>query len=159
MSRQHGFCAKGPAPGATAAAGTGVGELGFPVRRGGRGGSPEGSPFAAASTTGIGPRPMPKSALQEGGARAAGWLETAPMGTEWMPYAPNDFRPYLPRARWYRSPNDAFLTVNLHYGKVGDRVSLTHFVASSGAFHPNAQGHAAAADAIRDAVEKTGALK
>jgi lysophospholipase L1-like esterase len=38
-------------------------------------------------------------------------------------------------------------------------VSLTQFVASSGAFHPNAQGHAATADAIRDVIEKTGALK
>jgi lysophospholipase L1-like esterase len=159
MSRQHGFCAKGPAPGATVASGTGVGELGFPVRRGGRGSSPEGSPFAAASTTSLAARPMPKAPPQEGGARAVGWLETAPSGTEWSPYAPNEFRPYLPRMRWYRSPNDAFLTVNLHYGKIGDRVSLTQFVASSGAFHPNAQGHAAAADAIRDAVEKAGVLK
>jgi lysophospholipase L1-like esterase len=153
MSRRHGFCAKG-GDGVTA----GAAEMAFPFRRGGRGSSPEPSPFAAAATTGIGSRPAPK-APQEGGARAAGWLETAPSGTEWVPYPPNEFRPYLPRTRWYRSPNDAFLTVNLHYGKIGDRVSLTQFVASSGAFHPNAQGHAAAADAIRDVIERTGALK
>ena len=155
MSRRHGFCAKGGDEGATA----GGGEMAFPYRKGGRGSSPDRTPFAAASTTGIGgSRPMPK-VLQEGGARAAGWLETAPSRTEWVPYPPSEFRPYLPRARWYRSPNDAFLTVNLHYGKIGDRVSLTQFVASSGAFHPNAQGHAAAADAIRDVIEKMGALR
>ena len=153
MSRQHGFCAKGDDGAADTAS------LAFPFRRSDRGGSSDPSPFSAAATTGFGLRPKAKAPPQEGGARAVGWLETAPPATEWMPFAPNEFRPYLPRTRWYRSPNDAFLTVNLHYGKVGDRVSLTHFVASSGAFHPNAQGHAAAADAIRDAVEKAGVLK
>lgn len=159
MSRRHGFCAKGGDESTTDGAGAGAGDNGFPYRKGRRGSSPDRSPFAAASTTGIGgSRPMPK-VLHEGGARAVGWLETAPLGTEWVPYPPNEYRPYLTRQRWYRSPNDAFLTVNLHYGKIGDRVSLTQFVASSGAFHPNAQGHAATADAIRDVIEKTGALK
>jgi lysophospholipase L1-like esterase len=158
MSRRHGFCAKGGDEG-MAGAGAGPGEMAFPFRRADRGGAADPSPFSAAATTGFGSRPKPKAPPQEGGARAVGWLETAPPATEWMPYPPNEFRPYLQRTRWYRSPNDAFLTVNLHYGKVGDRVSLTHFVASSGAFHPNAQGHAAAADAIREAIERTGVLK
>jgi hypothetical protein len=153
-SRRHGFCAKGGGDGTTA----GAGGLGFPYRKGRRGGSPGRSPFAAASTTSLGSRAMPE-ARREGGARAAGWLETARMGTDWMPYSPSEFRPYVPRTRWYRTPNDAFLTVNLHFGKIGDRVSLTQFVSSSGAFHPNAQGHAATADAIRDVIEKVGALK
>lgn len=151
-ARQHGFCAKGGA-GTQAAAG----ELSFPLRRGGRRAAPDGLPrFVAASSTGSGQkRPMPKTPPREGGARAAGWLETAPTGSKWMPYSPSEFRPYLPRARWFRSPNDAFLTVNLHFGTVGDRVSLTQFVASSGAFHPNALGHAAAADAAHDAIVKS----
>jgi hypothetical protein len=157
MSRRHGFCAKGGDDGAGTVAS--AGEMSFPFRRADRGGGVEPSPFSAAATTGFGARPKPKAPPQEGGARAAGWLETAPPATDWMPYPPNEFRPYQPRTRWYRSPNDAFLTVNLHYGKIGDRVSLTHFVASSGAFHPNAQGHAAAADAIRDVIERTDLLK
>jgi lysophospholipase L1-like esterase len=151
-SRQHGFCARGG--GVTA----GADEMGFPYRKGRRGSSPDRLPFAAASTTSLGSRSEPKTPLQ-GGARAAGWLETARAGTDWMPYPPSEFRPYVPRTRWYRTPNDAFLTVNLHFGKIGDRVSLTQFVSSSGAFHPNAQGHAATADAIRDVIEKAGTLK
>ncbi len=155
-ARQHGFCAKGGNAGTTAAAG----ELAFPIRVGGRQATPEGGfRFVAASSTGSSEkRPMPKTPPREGGARAAGWLETAPLGSKWMPYPPSEFRPYLPRARWFRSPNDAFLTVNLHYGTVGDRVSLTQFVASSGAFHPNALGHAAAADAVHDAIVKSSVL-
>jgi hypothetical protein len=152
-ARQHGFCAKGGTAGTAAAAG----ELAFPTRVGARQAAPDGGPrFVAASSTGTSQkRPAPKTLPREGGARAAGWLETAPLGSKWMPYLPSEYRPYLPRARWFRSPNDAFLTVNLHYGTVGDRVSLTQFVASSGAFHPNALGHAATADALHNAIVKS----
>jgi lysophospholipase L1-like esterase len=153
VSRRHGFCAHGDGDDTTAA-------MAFPVRKG-KGQASPGNAFTfteAASTGGFKRRQMP-TAQRQGGARAAGWIETAPAGSEWKPYRPEEFRPYLPRTRWYRSPNDAFLTVNLHFGKIGDRVSLTQFVASSGAFHPNAAGHAATADAIRGVIEKVGALK
>ena len=152
-SRQHGFCAQGGGEDTTTA-------MALPVRKG-KGQASPGNVFQfteAAATGSLKRRPAPK-AVRQGGARAAGWIETTPAGSEWKPYPPNEFRPYLPRTRWYRSPNDAFLTVNLHYGNIGDRVSITQFVASSGAFHPNAEGHAATADAIRDVVEKTGTLK
>lgn len=154
-ARPHGFCAKG-GEGTQVAAG----DLAFPTRVGGRQASPDGAyRFVEASSTGTrAKRPPAKSPPREGGARAAGWLETAPLGSRWMPYPPSEFRPYLPRARWVRSPNDAFLTVNLHYGTIGDRVSLTQFVSSSGAFHPNALGHAATADAIHDVIAKANVL-
>lgn len=158
---RHGFCARGGNVGSVSAAA----DQGFPIRRGARRASPDGGGmrFVAASSTGDGgdsrATPKEKKERREGGARAAGWLETVPRSVRWAPYSPSEYRPYLPRTRWFRSPNDAFLTVNLHFGTVGDRVNLTQFVASSGAFHPNAQGHAATADAIRDAVLKAGLLQ
>ncbi|HUS98674.1 MAG TPA: hypothetical protein VMX97_18265, partial [Hyphomicrobiaceae bacterium] len=76
---------------------------------------------------------------------------------KWDPYNPADYRPYVPRRRWFRTPNDAFLTGNFHVtGSVMKRVlrqkSLLWtqvLLAStySGAFHPTAEGHAAIADA------------
>jgi hypothetical protein len=54
----------------------------------------------------------------------------------------------MPRNRWFRTPNDAFLTVNLHEASAGNEINLTRFAAYSGAFHPTAQGHAATADAV-----------
>src|SRR5690606_27183910 len=32
----------------------------------------------------------------------------------WRPYNPADYRPYASRQRWFRTPNDAFLTGNFH---------------------------------------------
>ena len=153
-SRAHGFCAQGGGEDTLAA-------MAFPVRQGKGYASPD-TVFTfteASAVSGSKRRTPTKSRRPGGGARAAGWLEPPPPESDWKPYSPSDFRPFTPRARWVRSPNDAFLTVNLHFGNVGDRVSLTQFVASSGAFHPNAQGHAATADAIRDVIEKAGALK
>lgn len=76
----------------------------------------------------------------------------------WQPYNPVHFEPYAARMRWFRTPNDAFLTGNFHVaGSVMQKVlklqSFSWFqvlLAStySGAFHPSAEGHAAIADAV-----------
>lgn len=76
----------------------------------------------------------------------------------WKPYNPADYRPYAPRQRWFRTPNDAFLTGNFHVPasllqKVLQVNTLSWFqlvLAStySGSFHPTAEGQAAIADAV-----------
>jgi hypothetical protein len=76
---------------------------------------------------------------------------------EWRPYNPSEYRAYVPRQRWFRTPNDAYLTGNFHVEpsliqKALKLESLQWFqllLAStySGAFHPTAEGHAAMADA------------
>ena len=75
---------------------------------------------------------------------------------KWEPYNPADYQPYASRQRWFRTPNDAFMTGNFHVsGSVLQKAlklqSLSWFqvlLAStySGAFHPNAEGQAAMAD-------------
>ncbi len=77
---------------------------------------------------------------------------------KWEPFNPADYQPYAARQRWFRTPNDAFLTGNFHVsGSVMQKAlklpSLSWFqvlLAStySGAFHPNAEGQAAIADAL-----------
>lgn len=79
---------------------------------------------------------------------------------KWDPYNPADYKAYTTRQRWFRTPNDAFLTGNFHAsGSVLQKAlkfdSLSWFqvlLAStySGAFHPNAEGHAAMGDAVAD---------
>jgi lysophospholipase L1-like esterase len=76
----------------------------------------------------------------------------------WSPYNPINYQPYAARQRWFRTPNDAFMTANFHVaGSVMQKVlklqSFSWFqvlLAStySGAFHPTAEGHAAIADAV-----------
>lgn len=89
---------------------------------------------------------------------------------KWVPYNPSEFRAYAPRQRWFRTPNDAFLTGNFHVAgslmqKVLKLESFSWFqvlLAStySGAFHPTAEGHAAIADSVaaeaRTILEKYG---
>ena len=89
---------------------------------------------------------------------------------KWTPYRPSDYRPYASRIRWFRTPNDAFLTGHFHAtGTVLKKAlkleSLSWFqvlLAStySGAFHPTAEGQAAIADAVvvkaRDILNKYG---
>ncbi len=77
---------------------------------------------------------------------------------KWYPYNPADFPPYAPRQRWFRTPNDAFMTGNFHVApsllqKALKLKSLSFFqlilsATYSGAFHPTAEGHAAIADAL-----------
>jgi hypothetical protein len=78
----------------------------------------------------------------------------------WQPYNPADYKAYVSRQRWFRTPNDAFLTANFHVsGNVIQKAlklqSLSWFqvlLASTygGAFHPTAEGHAAIADSVAD---------
>lgn len=82
------------------------------------------------------------------------------VGNAWVPYNPARYQPYASRQRWFRTPNDAFLTSNFHVSpsvlqKVLKLQQLSWFqliLAStySGAFHPTAEGHAAMADALTE---------
>jgi len=76
----------------------------------------------------------------------------------WQPYNPADYKSYASRRRWFRTPNDAFMTGNFHVaGSILQKVlklnALSWFqlvLAStySGAFHPTAEGQAAMADSL-----------
>ncbi len=76
----------------------------------------------------------------------------------WEPYNPSEWRPYASRQRWFRTPNDAFMTGNFHVSqsllqKVMKAqgfswVQLLLASVYSGAFHPTAEGQAAIADAV-----------
>ena len=76
----------------------------------------------------------------------------------WEPFNPAEYQPYASRKRWFRTPNDAFLTGNFHTSisllkKVLQFEKAQWFqvvLAStySGAFHPTAEGQAAIADAL-----------
>jgi len=76
----------------------------------------------------------------------------------WQPFNPADWRAYIPRQRWFRTPNDAFMAGNFHVSRsmlqsVLKLQTLSWFqimLAStySGAFHPTAEGQAAIADAV-----------
>lgn len=78
----------------------------------------------------------------------------------WEPYNPSEFRAYASRQRWFRTPNDAFMTGNFHVAgslmqKAFKKDTVSWFqllLAStySGAFHPTAEGHAAIADSVVD---------
>ncbi|MCB1510636.1 MAG: hypothetical protein KDJ36_07005 [Hyphomicrobiaceae bacterium] len=78
----------------------------------------------------------------------------------WAPFNPADYRAYASRQRWFRTPNDAFLTGNFHVtGSLLRRVLRQPrllwtqvLLAStySGAFHPTAEGHAAMADVVAE---------
>ncbi len=79
-------------------------------------------------------------------------------GSEWVPFNPGDWRAYAPRQRWFRTPNDAYMTGNFHVSKsIMQKALPTNtlnwfqvLLASlySGAFHPTAEGQAAIADAV-----------
>ena len=78
----------------------------------------------------------------------------------WEPYNPSEWRAYAPRQRWFRTPNDAFLTGNFHVSQsllqnvlktqTFSWVQLLLASIYSGAFHPTAEGQAAIADAVVD---------
>jgi hypothetical protein len=79
---------------------------------------------------------------------------------EWDPINPADWRPYVSRQRWFRTPNDAFMTGNFHVSQsllqnvlktqTLSWVQLLLASIYSGAFHPTAEGQAAIADAVVD---------
>ena len=76
----------------------------------------------------------------------------------WQPYNPANFEPYARRQRWFRTPNDAYMTAHFHVqGKIlskllgSKRLQWTQLLLAStysGAFHPTAAGQAAMADAV-----------
>jgi hypothetical protein len=99
----------------------------------------------------------------------AGWIENAVstpddlrlprrVEGEWQPFNPANYQPYASRQRWFRTPNDAFMTAHFHVSqsilqKALPTKTLNWFqvlLASlySGAFHPTAEGQAAIADAV-----------
>lgn len=99
----------------------------------------------------------------------AGWIEDAistaddlrlprRINGSWVPYNPANYRPYASRQRWFRTPNDAFMTANFHVSQSLIQKALPTntmnwfqvLLASlySGAFHPTAEGQAAIADAV-----------
>ena len=77
---------------------------------------------------------------------------------QWVPFPPSDFKPYALRRRWFRTPNDAYMTGHYHIGtQVAKRVlrlaSVSWFqlvlaATYSGAFHPTAEGQAVIGDAV-----------
>lgn len=77
---------------------------------------------------------------------------------KWQPYNPADYAPYTRRERWFRTPNDAYLTGHLHLSgpvirnifKIKSLNRLQVLIAGtySGAFHPTAEGQAVIADAV-----------
>jgi hypothetical protein len=83
----------------------------------------------------------------------------------WEPYNPAEWRAYATRQRWFRTPNDAFMTGNFHVSESllqsalkTQRLSWVQLLLASvysGAFHPTAEGQAAIADAV---VEKARAV-
>ncbi len=78
----------------------------------------------------------------------------------WKPYNPADYPAYASRQRWFRTPNDGFMTGNFHVAasvlqkvlKLDTLASFQLLLAAtySGSFHPTAEGHAAMADAVAD---------
>jgi hypothetical protein len=76
----------------------------------------------------------------------------------WEPYNPSEWRPYASRQRWFRTPNDAFMTGNFHVSQTilqkvmkAETYSWIQLLLASvysGAFHPTAEGQAAIADAV-----------
>lgn len=99
----------------------------------------------------------------------AGWTDSAfnsaddlrlprKIDGRWEPYNPADWRAYASRQRWFRTPNDAFMTGNFHVSQSllqtvlknqgYEWVQLLLAATYSGAFHPTAEGHAAIADAV-----------
>lgn len=77
---------------------------------------------------------------------------------QWSPYNPSRFKAYASRQRWFRTPNDAFMTAHFHVAssllskvlKLNSLASFQLILAStySGSFHPTAEGQAAIADAV-----------
>jgi hypothetical protein len=75
-----------------------------------------------------------------------------------VPYNPSEWRAYAPRQRWFRTPNDAFMTGHFHVPQSLmqsvmkqqglEWVQLLLASTYSGSFHPTAEGHAAIADSV-----------
>lgn len=107
----------------------------------------------------------------EGRGLCAGWTDSAFSSADdlrfpllidgqWKPFNPADWRPYASRQRWFRTPNDAYLTGHFHVGQGlmrtvmksqgFDWLQILLAATYSGAFHPTAEGQAAIADALAE---------
>jgi hypothetical protein len=69
---------------------------------------------------------------------------------QWTPFIPETYSPYTARNRWLVTPNDAYLATNYLDRNLAEADPVQPLYAStlSGAFHPNALGHAALADSV-----------
>lgn len=78
----------------------------------------------------------------------------------WKPLSPVDYAPYANRARWVRTPNDAYLTTSLQkrpHKRFWNifKAALKHRLwGANGAFHPTAMGHAVTADAVYEQLSR-----
>lgn len=84
------------------------------------------------------------------------------------PRRPSEFRPYAPRARWIRTPNDSYFTAmtfprglpsTMQPSNIHDATWGALSAVYGGAFHPTAEGHAVMADAALPAVRDVLGLK
>ncbi len=77
---------------------------------------------------------------------------------EWSSYQPSEYLPYASRQRWFRTPNDAYMTGHFHTSGAVSNGLMRHKRTKwfqvvmagtySGSFHPTAEGHAVIADAV-----------
>ncbi len=69
---------------------------------------------------------------------------------DFSPYSPAAYLPYQHRWRLFRTPNDAFLTANVHSPgfSLFDILQPVYAGMYSGAVHPTAEGHAIVADHV-----------
>jgi len=77
-------------------------------------------------------------------------------GEEFTPYSPAAFLPYQHRWRLFRTPNDAFMTANVHSSgfSLFDILQPVYAAMYSGAVHPTAEAHAIVADHVVRHVRK-----
>ena len=92
---------------------------------------------------------VPQQAIA-GGMQFPYWDSSS---AKWKPFAPSAWVAYRPKYRWFVTPDDAFLTANymtLNNFIINARDKVQPLIAAtmSGAFHPNALGQAAIADAV-----------
>jgi hypothetical protein len=90
----------------------------------------------------------PRNAQADGEAMA---MPRRWVGAEdFAPYSPAAYLPYAHRWRLFRTPNDAFLTANVHSPgfSLFDILQPVYAAMYSGAVHPTAEGHAIVADHV-----------
>jgi hypothetical protein len=77
-------------------------------------------------------------------------------GEEFTPYSPAAFLPYQHRWRLFRTPNDAFMTANVHSSgfSLFDILQPVYAAMYSGAVHPTTEAHAIVADHVVRHVRK-----
>jgi len=89
----------------------------------------------------------PKNPIADGELMA---IPRSSGGEEFVPYSPAAFLPYQRRWRLFRTPNDAFMTANVHARgfSLFDVLQPVYAAMYSGAVHPTAEAHAIVADHV-----------